>query len=173
MDNMTHVEIYTDGACIRNPGPGGYGVVLRYGDYRRELSGGFRETTNNRMEILAAIEGLRALKQRCTVSLYCDSQYVVKMMQDGWPRKWHANGWRKATGGRALNADLWEVLLRLCDEHDVTFLWVKGHAGHTVNEQCDRLARRAALRPDLPVDEGYERATGQRLQAGQPFESTE
>jgi ribonuclease HI len=155
-NGLKHIDAYTDGGCIGNPGPGGYGVILQFGTYQRELSGGFRRTTNNRMEILAAITALRELKEPCRVSLYSDSQYLVRMMQDDWPRKWKAKGWKRATGGKALNADLWNELLQLCDTHQVQFIWVKGHAGHRENERCDRLAMQAAQRGDLPVDEGYQ-----------------
>ena len=160
MSTLKHIEAYTDGACIGNPGPGGYGVVLLYGQHRRELSGGYRKTTNNRMEILAAVTALQALKEPCRVSLYSDSEYLVKMMQGGWPRKWEANGWRRSKKDRAANADLWGALLRLCDQHEVEFVWVRGHAGNVENERCDRLAMQAALRSDLPVDEGYELTAG-------------
>lgn len=156
MDTLKHIDAYTDGACIGNPGPGGYGVVLRYGQHRRELSAGYRLTTNNRMELLAAISALRALKERCDVSLYSDSEYLVKMMRGGWPRKWQANGWRRSTKEKASNPDLWGALLQLCDEHDVEFLWVKGHAGHVENERCDRLAMDAARQSTVFVDDGYE-----------------
>jgi len=155
-DALPHVDAYTDGACIGNPGPGGYGVVLLYGAHRRELSGGYRRTTNNRMEILAAITALRALKERCAVSLYSDSQYLVKAMRDGGVRRWQASGWMRSKKERALNPDLWEEMLRLCERHQVEFLWVRGHAGEIENERCDRLAMQAASRQDLPADEGYE-----------------
>jgi ribonuclease HI len=156
MAGLKHVDAYTDGACIGNPGPGGYGVVLRYGSYRRELSAGYRRTTNNRMELLAAITALQALKETCKVRLHSDSEYLVKMMRGGWPRKWRANGWRRANGDAASNPDLWGALLQLCETHDVEFVWVKGHAGHAENEYCDRLATNAARQPDLAIDEGYE-----------------
>jgi ribonuclease HI len=158
---LKHVDAYTDGACITNPGPGGYGVVLKHGTGRRELSAGYRHTTNNRMEILAAIAALQALMVTCQVTLYSDSQYLVRMMQDGWPQRWRASGWRRK-GGTALNPDLWEILLQLCDKHRVAFVWVRGHAGHPENERCDRLAVQAAQQPDLLIDEGYERPHQQR-----------
>ena len=157
---VTHqVSIYTDGACLGNPGPGGYGIVLLYGDHRRELAGGFRRTTNNRMEILAAIVGLEALKESCTVTLYSDSQYLVNAVELGWAKRWQANGWRRNKKAKALNPDLWDRLLQLCDRHDVEFRWVRGHAGNPANERCDRLATQAAQRPDLPVDMAYEAST--------------
>lgn len=173
MAGLKHVDAYTDGACIDNPGPGGYGVVLYYGDHRRELSAGYRKTTNNRMEILAAIAALRALKEPCGVSLYSDSQYLVRMMQDDWPRKWRAKGWKRATGGRALNADLWDELLGLCDAHQVEFIWVRGHAGNPENERCDRLAVKAASQPDLPADEEYERSHRRRVVTAPLIDVTE
>jgi ribonuclease HI len=150
------VEIYTDGACNRNPGSGGYGVVMLHGGKRKEMSGGFSLTTNNRMELLAAIVGLEALKYSCEVTLYSDSEYLVNAMTLGWAKKWRRNGWRRNEEEKAKNADLWERLLQLCDNHDVRFIWVKGHAGHRENERCDELARIAAAKPDLPVDEGYD-----------------
>lgn len=152
------VEIFTDGACRRNPGPGGYGVVLLYESRRRELSGGFRLTTNNRMEILAAIAGLEALKEPCRVRLYSDSQYLVNAIEKGWAARWRAAGWKRNGREKAVNPDLWERLLELCRVHRVEFLWVRGHAGHPENERCDRLATAAADAPDLGVDEGYERS---------------
>jgi ribonuclease HI len=150
------VIIYTDGGAIKNPGPGGYGVVIRRQGYRKELSGGFRETTNNRMEILACIEGLRALKKKSDVVLYSDSKYVVDSMMQGWARRWKANGWRRDKRNSAENVDLWERLLDLTNQHEVEFRWLRGHAGHKDNERCDTLARQAALQADLPPDVGYE-----------------
>lgn len=150
------VTIYTDGGCEGNPGPGGYGVVLLYGGARKELSGGFRLTTNNRMEIFAAIAGLEALKQSCQVRLLSDSEYLVKAMALGWTRRWKANGWMRNKKDRALNPDLWERLLEQTAIHDVEFVWVKGHAGDPNNERCDRLSNEAMRRRDLPADEGYE-----------------
>jgi ribonuclease HI len=152
---MKNVTLYTDGGCIRNPGPGGYGVVLMYNSRRKELSGGFRRTTNNRMELLAAIAGLEALKEPCRVSLHSDSQYLVYAIQKGWARKWQSKGWMRSNKEKAINPDLWERLLKLCDTHDVQFHWVRGHAGNPENERCDQLARAAAQQPDLPADPGY------------------
>ena len=150
------VLIYSDGACAGNPGPGGYGVVLIYGEHRRELSGGFRLTTNNRMELMGAIKGLEALKQRCKVTLYSDSQYVVNGVSKGWAEKWRAARWRRK-GGTTPNWELWARLLDLCEQHDVALRWVEGHAGHVENERCDELAVAAAALGDaLPRDEGYE-----------------
>ena len=134
------VEIFTDGACSGNPGPGGWGAVLRYGGREKELSGGEADTTNNRMELTACIAALSALKEPCKVSLTTDSQYVFNGITKGWAASWKKNGWRKADKKTALNSDLWEELLRLSSIHDVTLHWIKGHAGHPENERCDRLA---------------------------------
>ena len=150
------ITIYTDGACSGNPGPGGYGVVLLHDKQRRELSGGYRRTTNNRMEMLAAIVGLEALKRRSQVTVYSDSSYLVRAMEQGWATKWRANGWKRNKREMALNPDLWERLLDLCQDHDVEFKWVRGHSGNSENERCDRLATEAARRPGLPPDERYE-----------------
>ena len=135
-----HVYLYTDGACSGNPGPGGYGVVLKYGDAVKELSGGDPSTTNNRMELMAAIAGLEALKEPCRVTLTSDSRYLVDGIQKGWAKSWRARGWKKGDGKPALNPDLWERLLNLMDRHQVELVWVKGHAGHPENERCDQLA---------------------------------
>ena len=153
--NKKHVIAYTDGSALGNPGPGGYGVILQHGDYERELSGGFRHTTNNRMEILAAIEALKALKEPCQVTLHTDSQYLVNAMTKGWAERWRANGWMRNKKEPALNPDLWEELLRLSKVHQVAFVWVRGHAGNHRNERCDVLAKEAAQLPDLPPDVGY------------------
>lgn len=150
------VEIYTDGACKGNPGPGGYGVVLLSGGRRKELSGGFRKTTNNRMELLACIEGLRSLKRPCTVVLTSDSSYVVNAIEKGWAKRWRSKSWMLSPGKAAKNSDLWKQLLELCAEHTVKFRWVKGHAGHPENECCDVLAVAASQRKELPADLGFE-----------------
>jgi ribonuclease HI len=150
------VEIYTDGACKGNPGPGGYGVVLIAGGKVRELSGGFRKTTNNRMELLACIVGLRTLKRPCSVRLTSDSKYVVNAMELGWAKKWCSRGWKLSPSKSAKNPDLWAQLLELCDEHTVRFEWVKGHSEHPENERCDELAVLAAQGKELPVDQGFE-----------------
>ncbi len=157
MEKLKQVTIYTDGACKGNPGPGGYGVVMLYGGHRREFSGGFRRTTNNRMEILAAVEGLSALRQKCEVNLYTDSEYVSNAINQGWAHRWRKNGWKRNKTEKAVNPDLWQRLLDLCDQHEVQFRWVRGHAGNPENERCDQLAVAAASQPDLPPDEGYER----------------
>ena len=138
------VKLYTDGACKGNPGPGGWGCVLVYGDIEKELSGGEAKTTNNRMELSAAIAGLSALKTPCEVELWSDSKYLVDAITKGWARSWKAKGWKKSDGKPALNPDLWEKLLELLAVHKVTFVWVKGHDGHEYNERCDRLAVAAA-----------------------------
>ena len=156
------VTMYTDGACVGNPGPGGYGVVLLSNHTRKELSGGFRRTTNNRMELLAAIEGLRALKEPCDVTLYSDSQYVVNGIQKGWARKWRSMGWMRTADEPAKNPDLWAALLSLCETHTVEFKWVRGHVGLPENERADRLAVAAAQGPDLKVDEGAQPASSGR-----------
>ncbi len=157
MNNLKQVVIYTDGACSGNPGPGGYGAVLLYNGHRKELSAGFRKTTNNRMELLGAIEALRALKDRCSVRLHTDSQYVVNAIEKGWAAKWKANGWMRNKKEKAVNPDLWEQLLKLCQQHEVEFVWVRGHSGNKENERCDLLAVAAAQQPNLPADEVYER----------------
>ena len=140
---MKTVTIYTDGACSGNPGPGGYGVVLLHNAHRKELSGGEAQTTNNRMEILGAIIGLEALNQPCQVALYSDSKYLVDAIEKGWALRWRNNNWMRNKKDPALNADLWERLLNLLDKHQVSFHWVKGHAGNPENERCDALAREA------------------------------
>ena len=156
MAPKNHVTIYTDGACIGNPGPGGYGVVLMRGENRREFSGGFRRTTNNRMELMGPIKALDALNQYCRVTLHSDSKYVVDAIEKGWARRWRANGWMRNKRQPAVNPDLWGTLLDLCDKHETEFRWVRGHADDPDNERCDQLANQAALRKDLPIDKGYE-----------------
>ena len=160
---MKQVKIYTDGACHGNPGPGGYGVVMLYGPHRKELTGGFRATTNNRMELMAVIAALESLKEDCTVELYSDSRYVVDSYQSGAARRWRANGWMRDRKNKALNPDLWGRLLDLCESHRVDMFWVEGHAGNPENERCDQLSVQAARGGrNLPADEVYEanRATG-------------
>ena len=137
---MKNVEIFTDGACSGNPGPGGWGAILRYNGHEKELSGGEANTTNNRMELTAVIEALSCLKEPCKVILTTDSKYVSDGIGKGWAESWQKNGWRKADNKPALNPDLWEKLLDLLKVHDVTINWVKGHAGHPENERCDQLA---------------------------------
>ncbi|MEG1441274.1 MAG: ribonuclease HI [Oscillospiraceae bacterium] len=140
MEKLVDVEIFTDGACSGNPGPGGYGVILKCGENVKELSGGEAETTNNRMELMGAIIGLSALKRPCRVTLYSDSKYFIDSIQKGWAIKWKKNGWMRTKKDKAMNPDLWEQLLKLFEIHDVTLVWVKGHAGHPENERCDCLA---------------------------------
>ena len=137
---MKKVNVYTDGACRGNPGKGGWGAILEYKGIRREMSGGERETTNNRMELTAVIEALSALKEPCEVTLYSDSKYVIDGLSKGWARSWKKNGWKKSDNKRALNSDLWEKLLNLLSHHKSSFIWVKGHNGHPENEICDKLA---------------------------------
>lgn len=136
---MKNVSIYTDGACSGNPGPGGWGAILMYGDNKKELSGGDPETTNNRMELLGAITALRALKEPCKVDLYSDSQYVVKAINEGWLSSWRKKGWRRRDG-EVKNVDLWLELIPLLEMHDISFHWVKGHAENAHNNRCDELA---------------------------------
>jgi ribonuclease HI len=137
------VLIFTDGACSGNPGPGGWGAILRYKGRERELSGFAPDTTNNRMELTAVIEALAVLKFPCSVTLQTDSRYIVDGIEKGWAKSWRKNNWLKSDKKPALNPDLWEKLLDLCDVHRVNFTWIKGHAGHAENEKCDRLARLA------------------------------
>ena len=141
---MKQVEIFTDGACSGNPGPGGWGAILRYNGHEKELSGGAAVTTNNRMELSAVIFALEALKEPCEVKLYSDSQYVCNALSLGWAKKWQSQGWMRNKKEPALNPELWERLLSLCDIHKVEVNWVRGHAGHPENERCDRLAVAAA-----------------------------
>lgn len=155
------IVIFTDGSSLGNPGPGGYGVVMLHGDKRKELSGGFRCTTNNRMELFACIAALRLLKNPAQVILYSDSAYVVNAVVKGWARRWSKNGWMRlpdAQGApqRAENPDLWEDLLALLDDLQVEFRWVKGHASSSENARCDRLAVQAAQKHNLPPDPGYQ-----------------
>ncbi len=140
MAEQKAVELYTDGACSGNPGPGGWAAILRYRGREKVLSGGEAHTTNNRMELTAVITGLSALKEPCAVTLYSDSKYIIDAIQKGWAKKWRANGWMRNAKDPALNPDLWEKLLDLLEKHEVTFVWVKGHAGHPENERCDQLA---------------------------------
>ncbi len=137
---MKSVEIFTDGACSGNPGPGGWGAILRYNGREKELFGGEKETTNNRMELTAVISGLQALKEPCKVSVTTDSKYVFDGITQGWAKYWKENNWRKKDKKPALNPDLWDELLKLCDMHKVEFIWVKGHNEHPENERCDKLA---------------------------------
>ncbi len=157
---MKEVTIYTDGSSKGNPGPGGYGAVLISQDRRKELSAGFRLTTNNRMELLGVIEGLKALKSPCQVDLYSDSKYVVDAFNKGWLRSWQKNGWKKKDKKPVLNPDLWKMVVALITEkeHKVRFIWVKGHANNPENERCDQLAVKAAEGSNLLVDTEYEKS---------------
>lgn len=137
---MKYVELFTDGACSGNPGPGGWGAVLRYNGHEKELCGGAAQTTNNRMELTAVIEGLKALKEPCSVLLCSDSKYVIDGLEKGWAAGWKRNGWRRSDKSPALNPDLWEELLALTAKHSLTYRWVHGHQGHPENERCDALA---------------------------------
>ena len=149
------IIIYTDGACTGNPGAGGYGAVLIRGEDRQEISGGYKLTTNNRMEMMAAIAALKSLDRASSVKLHSDSKYLVDAVTKGWAKKWQANGWMRNKKDKAKNPDLWQELLNLCQEHEVDFVWVKGHAGIPENERCDRLAVAAARGINLPPDKGY------------------
>jgi ribonuclease HI len=149
---MKQVTIFTDGACSGNPGPGGYGIILQCNGHQKELSGGFRNTTNNRMEIMGAIKGLEALREPCEVTIITDSQYLVNAIEKGWALKWKMNGWRRNRNEKALNPDLWDRLLKLVTVHKVRFKWIRGHDGHVENERCDTLAVEAASAPGLPED---------------------
>ena len=149
------VDLYTDGACSGNPGPGGYGFILKYNGHEKCGSKGYAITTNNRMEIMAVIGGLSALRETCNVNIYSDSKYVIDAITQGWVYKWEANAWMRNKKDRAVNVDLWEQLLVLLDEHNVEFHWVKGHAGHPENEKCDALAVSAYQGENLSDDEGY------------------
>lgn len=154
---MKRVDAYTDGACSGNPGPGGYAVILRWNGHERELSKGFRRTTNNRMEIRAVIAALESLTEPCELVVHSDSQYVVNAIQQGWAKKWRANGWMRNRKEEALNPDLWGRLLDLLERsgHKVRFVWVRGHSGHDENERADQLAVAACSGADLEVDSGY------------------
>ncbi|MGE0640426.1 MAG: ribonuclease HI [Thermoanaerobaculia bacterium] len=158
MSGTPEVAIYTDGACSGNPGPGGWAAILVAGEHRKELSRGYRRTTNNRMELMGVIEGLRALKGRSRVAVWSDSKYVVEAIEKGWAKGWRRNGWRKADKKPALNSDLWQELLELLEQHQVRFHWLRGHVGHPENERADELAVAAIRSPDLLVDAVYERA---------------
>lgn len=137
---MKQVKIFTDGACSGNPGPGGWGAVLQYGEHEKELSGGEADTTNNRMEMTAVIKALESLNEPCQVLLTSDSKYVLDALQKGWATGWQKNGWVKKDKKPALNADLWEQMLALTSKHQMEYAWIRGHAGHPENERCDTLA---------------------------------
>lgn len=153
---MKQVTIFTDGSCLGNPGRGGWGAILRYENTERELSGGYSLTTNNRMEIMAAIAALETLKESCEVVLYTDSQYLRHAVEKKWLDGWLKNGWKTAAKKPVKNRDLWERLQRQLTRHTITLKWVRGHNGHAENERCDTLARGQSSRNDLPADTGYE-----------------
>ncbi len=151
METRPKIYLYTDGAASGNPGPGGWGAVLICGNLRKEMSGGFALTTNNRMELLAVIRGLQAIRwENAEVEVWSDSQYVVKAITEGWLENWIRKNWKKVK-----NPDLWQEFVPLYRSHKVTFHWLKGHAGHPENERCDRMAVAAYSQPDLPQDTGY------------------
>lgn len=143
---MKKINLYTDGACSGNPGPGGWGAVLEYNGTRKELSGGAADTTNNRMELLGVISGLEALREPCEVTLCSDSKYVIDGLSKGWAKGWRARGWKKSDKSPALNSDLWARLLELTEVHTMKYVWVRGHNGHAENERCDALAVAAAAK---------------------------
>ncbi len=153
---MKSVTIFTDGSCLGNPGSGGWGAILRYGTATRECSGGFALTTNNRMEIMAAIMALESLKEPCQVDLYTDSQYVRNAVEKGWLSGWLKNGWKTAAKKPVKNQDLWIRLHAQLQGHNVVFKWIRAHAGHTENERCDTLAKAQAALTGLPRDMGFE-----------------
>lgn len=153
---MKKVNLYTDGACSGNPGKGGFGVILEYNGKKKEISRGYELTTNNRMELMSVIVGLESLKEPCEVRVISDSKYVVDAINKGWLYSWEENNWRKSDKKLVSNIDLWENLLVLMDEHEVTFEWVEGHKGHPENERCDLLATTAYKQDDLLIDENYE-----------------
>jgi ribonuclease HI len=157
------VLIYTDGASLGNPGPGGYGVVLISKYSRRELSGGYRRTTNNRMELMACIQALRVFNKPGRAILFSDSRYLINAISKGWALRWRRNGWMRSATEPAENSDLWGELLDLLNRYEVEFRWVRGHAGNPENERCDQLAVQAAQRENLPADEGYESQRPRRV----------
>ncbi|MDG2101679.1 MAG: ribonuclease HI [Dehalococcoidales bacterium] len=150
------VLIYSDGSSLGNPGPGGYGVIMKWKDKELKLSQGFRKTTNNRMELLGPIIALKKLKKPENVLITTDSRYVIDGIEKGWAKKWQKNNWMRDRKNKALNSDLWKMLIELCDYHTVNFFWVKGHMGHIENEECDLLAKNAASSNDLIIDEKFE-----------------
>ena len=154
-DELKEVNVYTDGACLGNPGPGGYATLMVYGEKVKELSGGFRLTTITRMEMLAAIVGLESIKLKWRVVVWTDSKYLCDSVQQGWAKRWRSKGWVVKSGDKAKNIDLWIRLLAVLEEHEVRFEWVKGHAGHPENERCDELSVEASKGTDLPEDTGY------------------
>lgn len=155
LPNSSTVIIYTDGSCLGNPGPGGWAAKLIYNGITKRLTGGFAQTTNNRMELFSVISALSALTRTCTIDLYTDSRYVRDAVEKGWLTSWQKKNWKKADGKPVLNRDLWEQLVPLLKKHKVKLHWVEGHAGHPENEEVDTLAREAASQPSLPQDMGF------------------
>lgn len=154
---MKHVTIYTDGSSRGNPGPGGFGCLLIYNNQQREISGGFAKTTNNRMEIMAALRGIESLKEPCEVTLYSDSKYLIDTMAKGWIHGWKKKGWSRGPNKPLKNIDLWQRMSQTIQGHKIQWKWVKGHAGHAENERCDELATAAADRRGNPADEGFKK----------------
>ncbi|WP_343219701.1 ribonuclease HI [Oceaniferula marina] len=153
---MKQISIYTDGSSRGNPGPGGFGTLLVYNGHCKELSGGFAKTTNNRMEILAALKGIEALSEPCKITLYSDSKYLIDAMDKGWIHGWRKKGWSRGPNKPLKNADLWQRMSKAVQKHQISWQWVKGHAGHRENERCDALATAAADRKGNPPDPGFE-----------------
>ena len=149
------MQIFTDGSCLGNPGPGGWAAILRYNQTEKEMGGGFALTTNNRMELLGAIQGLLALKQSCVVDLYTDYRYLVDAIEKKWLNSWQNNGRRNSAKKPVKNQDLWEALLPLLNKHKIKWHWVRGHVGHPDNERCDVIAKNQASQPNLPPDQGF------------------
>jgi len=144
--SLKNIELYTDGACSGNPGPGGYCAILRYLDNEKLVSGGDKHTTNNRMELIAVIEGLKSLKEKCNVNIYSDSKYFIDSIEKDWLFNWKKNNWKRKGVGDVLNIDLWEDILILIEKHNITLTWVKGHSGHPENERCDKIAVKESLK---------------------------
>lgn len=140
MDNKKHVQIYTDGACKKNPGPGGYCAILKYKNNEKIIKGGCELTTNNRMELTAVLKALEILKEPCKVDIYSDSKYFIDSIQKGWATSWKNNNWIKSNNKKALNPDLWDSILKYLEIHETSFHWIKGHSGHPENERCDKIA---------------------------------
>ena len=157
MTQNPNIEIYTDGACSGNPGPGGYGAILRYGGHEKEISGGYRLTTNNRMELTAVIKSLQEIKKTCSITVYSDSKYIIDAINLGWVNKWAASRWIKSDKSPVKNVDLWKALMELVNRHTITWVWVKGHSDNELNSRCDRLAVEAIKSGNLEADELYER----------------
>jgi len=153
---VKQLTIYTDGACSYNPGPGGCGIVLMYGEHRKELSFGYYNTTNNRMEMRAVIHAIDTLKEPCKVDLFTDSRYIVDAVNKEWVYRWRSNNWMRNKSDKALNVDLWELILLQFKQHKITLNWVKGHSSNSYNNRCDELARQASANPTL-YDEGYDK----------------